>query len=142
MKNIFSSKLKTDSFTDLISSGMVVNGDITFNGVLKIEGLVNGKHILSLMFVGDEASIKADTSCVYVAPGGGLASKEVKSYDIIIGGLCSSDILWAENTMRILKTAQISKATIYYRELEIEPGAKLLNCQMKHLDYCSEGEQV
>jgi cytoskeletal protein CcmA (bactofilin family) len=94
------------------------------------------------MFVGGEASIEADRSCVYVAPGAGLNSTEVKSYDIVIGGQCHSNILWAENTMRILKTAKISNANIYYRTLEIEPGAILLNCQMKHLDYCSEGEEV
>ena len=71
-----------------------------------------------------------------------VSTNIVKSYDVIVGGICTSRILQAENTMRILKSANISDATIYYRTLEIEPGALLKNCQMKHLDFCSEGEEI
>jgi cytoskeletal protein CcmA (bactofilin family) len=142
MKNIFSSKLKNDSFTDLISNGMNLDGNITFRGTLKIEGMVNGDHILSNMFTANPETTDVDYACLYVAAGACLNSREVKSYDVIVGGNCNSKILHAENTMRILKSAHISNAIIYYRTLEIEPGAMLKNCQMKHLDYCSEGEMT
>lgn len=143
MKNIFSKKLKSDSFTDLISNGMSVSGDIVFNGVLKIEGSVAGGSVLSSMFTkAPEKNVDVDYSCLNVTEGATVTSTLIKSYDVIVGGACCSRIIHAENTMRILKSAHISNSTIYYRTLEIEPGALLKNCQMKHLDYCSEGEEI
>jgi hypothetical protein len=77
-----------------------------------------------------------------VDEGGTVESASMTSADIIIGGMVYSKKIWAESTVRILASATVRDATIYYRNLEIEPGAKLINCQMKHLDYCSEGEQI
>jgi cytoskeletal protein CcmA (bactofilin family) len=139
---MFNRKLKSDSFTDLISSSMSVKGDIIFADTLKIEGLVSGDYILSAAYTGTQDSHTKCNDRLIIAEKSIVDSSTVKASNMIIGGQCTSKILHAEDTMRILSSGVISNATIYYRNLEIEPGALLRNCQMKHLDHCSEGEEI
>lgn len=141
MKNIFNSKLKNDSFSDLISAGMTMTGDIEFAGHLKIEGTVSGTHILSSMFLDRESEDTSNripdglTHVLSIEEGAVVYSSTIKSANIIIGGTSVAKVLHAEKTMRIFKTAVIRDCTIYYRLLEIEPGAVLINCELRHLDH-------
>jgi cytoskeletal protein CcmA (bactofilin family) len=125
---MFNRKLKTDSFTDIISENTIVNGPITFSGVLKIQGNVDGPIVSGL-----ESTIIVDDT--------GKVIGDIRTTNIVISGYVKGDIIWAEDTLRIMASATIeSGATIYYRRLEVEPGAVLHDCQLKHLDRSSEGE--
>lgn len=127
---MFSKKLKTDSFSSLIAQGTFVEGQLNFTGVLKIEGDVAGDII---------RRTTDQKECLIVDSSGGCTSSEINSFDAVIAGKIVCDKLWVENTLRVLSTASITAQVIYYRTLEIEPGAKIQG-QMKHLDMVSEGE--
>lgn len=134
--NFFKRKLSTDAYTNLIANGTHVDGDVVFSGIIKIEGAVKG----SVLTMAPDADVKVSKDCINVAQGGSVNSEKMKAFDIVIAGSVSSKIVWAEDIVRILKTGVVKNATIYYRTLEIEPGATLIDCHMKHLDHSSEGE--
>jgi cytoskeletal protein CcmA (bactofilin family) len=127
---MFSRKLKTDSFSSLIAEGTFVEGQVSFTGVLKVQGNIAGDVI---------RKTTENKECLIIDTTGMCASKEVNAYDIVVAGCLRCEKLWVENTLRVLKSATINADVIYYRTLEIEPGAKIQG-QMKHLDYVSEGE--
>ena len=127
---MFNRKLKTDSFTSLIAQGTFVEGQVGFAGVLKIQGDVAGDII---------RRTTDQKECLIIDSSGGVTCQEINSFDAVIAGRVVCDKLWIENTMRVLSTASITAKVIYYRTLEIEPGAKIQG-EMKHLDMVSEGE--
>lgn len=131
---MFKRKLGTDAFTNLIAQQSEINGTVSFSGIIKIQGVVKG-DILSHV----EASLD---DAIIVDNMGSVQSDLMKASNVVIAGAVFSKCIHAENTLRLLATAKMHGATVYYRTLEIEPGALLDNCQMKHLDYCSEGEQT
>jgi cytoskeletal protein CcmA (bactofilin family) len=127
---MFSKKLKTDSYTSLIANGVIVEGKITFEGTLKVSGGVNG----------DIARKTSDnTECLIVDKTGVVSAQEINVFDSVINGTVSCKTLWVENTLRVSSEAQIVADEIYYRILEIEPGARIHGL-MKHLDHVSAGE--
>lgn len=134
-KNLFDRKLKTDAFTSLIAHSTLINGTLNFSGIIKIQGVVEGDVIRSTT-----SDTEKCEDCIIVDESGKITSQEMSAQDIIIAGKVFSKKIQAEGTLRVLKNAEINNATIYYRTLEIEPGALLNSCQLKHLDYCSEGE--
>jgi len=134
---MFSKKLSNDAFSNLIAHGTQISGAVRFSGILKIQGIVDGDIICQAQ----EDNTKQEFT-VTVDKDGVVNSNEVKCQNAIIGGKVSTQKLWVESTLRVLKTAKIEGALIYYRTLEIEPGAVLHNCQMRNLDFASEGEVV
>jgi cytoskeletal protein CcmA (bactofilin family) len=127
---MFSKKLKTDSFSSLIAEGTSIHGAMAFTGVLKIQGIVNGDVI---------RKTTENKECLIVDTLGSIIAEEVNVYDGVIAGHITCKKLWVENTLRVLASAQLQADVIYYRTLEIEPGAKIQGA-MKHLDLTSEGE--
>lgn len=132
---MFNRKLTSDSFTNLIAEGTVIDGNVTFAGVMKIQGVVNGN-------ISSNVVEKKSVDCITIDMSGKVTSDAMTSTNMIIAGTVVSKKIWAEDTLRILKTAKINGAVIYYRTLEMEPGAVLHECQLKHLDHSSEGEVV
>lgn len=128
----FKRRLDTDSFTNLISACSDIQGTVKFDGVLQIEGFVDGAIISHVPDKGD--------SVINITASGNVKSEKLFADDIVIAGQVTSKIIWAEDTLRILKSAKVTGATLYYRTLEIEPGAHIHECQLKSLDHCSEGE--
>lgn len=135
---MFNRKLTSDSFSNLIAEGSTIDGKVQFTGIIKIQGTVNGDIICNVP-QGDKAKLD---DCIIVDKSGVVTSDSMTSSNMIISGKVTSKKIWAENTLRILKTANIRGALIYYRTLEMEPGAMLHECQLKHLDHSSEGEVV
>jgi cytoskeletal protein CcmA (bactofilin family) len=136
---MFNKKLSMDSFSNLIAEGTTVNGIVQFAGALKIQGKVVGESISS---ISDLELKKPARDCIIVDVIGIVQSEDMRANDFIIAGTVTSKRIWAEDTVRILKSATITGALIYYRTLEIEPGATIHNCQLKHLDKSSEGETL
>jgi cytoskeletal protein CcmA (bactofilin family) len=138
---MFGKKSVEKSFTNLISRGTYVTGNIKFSGVIRIEGTVSGDVIVEA----DDENNRISGS-VLICGGAEVYSDSVHAHDISIGGegvaIVKSKNIWAENNLEILCGAEISNATIYYRNIRVEPGARLHACVLKHLDHCSEGEQV
>lgn len=123
MKNLFKKQPDFDSFTSLIAEGTEFTGNIKFSGTLKIQGKVIG-----------EIHNSENDSCIVIAESGVVHSSAMNSQNIIISGLVQSNTIHADQVLRILKGAEIQGATIFYRSLEIEPGAKLHGCTLKYLD--------
>lgn len=127
------------SFTNLIASGTNVTGGIRFSGVIRIEGTVDGDVII-------ENENDSEKGSIIISGGGEVYSDLVSAHNVCIGGegvaIVKTKKIWCENNLEIMCGAQISNATIYYRNLSIDPGAMLHDCFLKHLDHCSEGEQL
>lgn len=130
---MFKRKLSSDVFTNLIAAGTVISGTVEFTGVIKIEGTVNGDLIQGV--VQDNKNL---TDCIILESTGKITSSTIKAHDMILSGEIVTKTVHAEDTLRILSSAKISDATIYYRNLEIEPGAIIHNCIMKNLNLCLE----
>ena len=133
-----SKKLKIDSFSNLVSEGTIIDGTIRFTGVILVKGDVKGDVVASIL----DPDSKQHVHCIAVAPSGQISSSEITASNIVIEGKVFTKKIWAEDKIRISRSAVIARATIYYRYIEIEPGATLIDCQLKHLDHCSEGEKV
>ena len=131
-------RLFNKSADTLISRESAVTGDIFFSGTIKIQGTVNGDIISNIPdhgFIDDDDEIIVDASA-------SIYSDILKASTIVINGRVKSQKIWAEQTIKISENAHINGATIYYRYIEIHETAILNNCSLKHLDYCSEGEQT
>jgi len=133
--NLFKRKLSSDVFTNLIANGTRISGTVEFTGVIKVEGTIEGDVIQGVQEAG-----KVSKDCIILESTGKITSETIKAFDMILGGEVNTKTIWVEDTLRVLASAKISNATIYHRNLEIEPGASIHNCVMKNLDLCSEGE--
>lgn len=132
------SKSSSKFFTNLISFGTHVEGRIDFTGVLLIEGSVHGN--ISMICEGNPN--KNTENCLVLEPKGVIISDKVETPNATISGNITAQMMRVENELKITSSASIKGATIYYRTLSIEPGAQLIGCELKHLDFCSEGEIV
>lgn len=124
--------LSKEGFTNLVAANTRITGDIEFEGVIRVCGSVSGNVSATID--------SANTSGLILEEKSYVSGKAIRAFNIIAGGVVSSEVVWAENEMTILATAKITNATIYYRHLSIEPGAMLNGCILKHLDFVSEGE--
>lgn len=127
---MFNRKLKSDSFSSLVGEGTYASGDMVFVGTLKIQGSVQGNV---------RRQSTSEKECLIVNKSGLVVADEVNTYDAIISGTIRCKKLWVENTFRVTNEAIINAEVIYYRSLEIEPGANIQG-QLKNLDQVSEGE--
>lgn len=134
-----SKKLTVDSFSNLVAEGTEVTGTVKFTGTLLIRGTVNGNIVVGLP-ADEKQTPRRD--CISVASTGVVTTEEMTASNIVIEGKVNTKKIWAEINMRISATAEIENAQIYYRILEIEQGAILKNCTLKHLDHAPEGEIV
>lgn len=123
---------------NVISRESAVAGDIFFAHTIKIQGTVNGDIISNIP---DHGFID-DNDEIIIAEGARVYSDMLKASSISINGNVQSKEIWAERTIEISQSAHITGATIYYRHIQIHENAILNNCSLKHLDYCSEGEQT
>ncbi len=130
--------LEVNHFTNLIAKGTHVIGSVEFSGVLAVEGSISGGKVVSAEAVADTKG----NVCLVINSGGVIVADEVASSNVVVSGNLTSKVLKVESSLKITQTASIKDAVIYYRELLVEPGAQLINCQLKHLDFCSEGEIV
>ena len=125
---MFSKRLSMDSFTNLVSEGTIINGNVSFIGIIKIQGTVTG----------DIFAMAGDMKdCIIIDKTGSVTSDKIQSTDAIISGNVSSQVIWVEDTLRVLSGARITHADIYYRNLEIEPGAIIHESNLIHLDHVS-----
>lgn len=129
MKNPFkrAQKLKVSGFSSLIACGTVVTGDVSFHGVLMVDGSITGEVI----GWGNE-SICTGTNCLVVSEGATVFSESIHVTDLVIAGHVSgnSPSIVVKGTLKVLKTGKIEDAKITYGQLEIETGAKIHNCQL------------
>lgn len=134
---LFSKRLRSDSFSNLIAAGTTIEGDISFTGTIKIQGKVCGDALSG------SAGILGDfEDCIIIDVGGEVTSNKIKVSNAIIAGRATSNVIWAEDTLRIASTAEVIGAELFFRNLEIEPGALVNGCKLFHLDHCSASEQV
>ena len=133
---MFKKKLTDDSFTNLISEGTRIHGDIIFNGILKVEGEINAD-------INCESKEISNANSFITTSTSKISGNVLSSPNAIIGGVCNTLSIYVTGTLRILKTAVINNANINYDILEIETGAILNNCQMIHSkseDLCEQPE--
>jgi cytoskeletal protein CcmA (bactofilin family) len=132
---MFNKKLNADAFTNLIAYGTTINGTVEFSGIIKIQGSVQGDVVRS---VGGYDGKNSPKDCIFVDGAGVVNSVTIEAHDIIIGGIVTSKTVKTEGTVRILKSATVTGADIYYRTLEIEPGARLHDCRLHHMNMLSD----
>lgn len=133
----FKKKISKDSFTSLIGEDTKVNGNITIDGILSIQGFLDGDFIRP---AADEKNNGKLT--VIVGKSGELHTQLVECENAFIDNVVKSAELKVENVLQLGSSARLFNVTIYHRHLIINEGALLVNCVLKHLDYCSEGEKV
>lgn len=131
----FKRTLSTDSFTNLIAAGTEINGAVNFTGVIQIEGTVKGDILRNAV---DPNSKAKSNDVIHVTKTGNVSSALLSAKNVVIFGEVTSKKIWADDTLRIGKTAKVYGAVLYYRRLEIEPGANIHDCILKNID----GEQV
>ena len=95
---MFNKKLKTDSYTNLIANGTIVEGKITFEGTLKVQGGINGDIA---------RKTSENKECLIVDKTGVISAQEINVFDSVINGTVSCKTLWVENTLRVSSEAQI-----------------------------------
>lgn len=134
--SLFSRKLSTDSFTNLVSEGTTIDGAVSFSGVIQVEGTVKGDLISSVLDLG----AKKQNDCVHVKKTGEVSSRLIRATHVVIAGTVSSEHIWAEDTLRITATASVAGATLFYKTLEIEPGANINDCKLVNLN--SDGDHM
>jgi cytoskeletal protein CcmA (bactofilin family) len=131
-------KLTIDSFSNLVAEGTEISGTVKFIGVILVRGKVTGDIIAGIQ----DSDAKKQLDCISVASTGEVSSSEMFATNIIIEGRVTAKKIWAEDTIKIASTAIITGgATIYCRTIEVETGAVLDDCQIKHLDNCSNDEK-
>lgn len=129
---LFNKRLNMDSFTNLIAVGTSIAGTMNFSGTIKVQGTIKGDVLSGASFE------NKNNDCLILDQMGEITSESVKTGDAIIAGKLSCKELWVEDTLRVLSSAQITGASIYYRTLEIEPGALITGCQLNHIDHTSK----
>jgi len=135
---MFSKKLSADGYTSLISPRTTITGAISYEGTLKVQGKIAGHHIdyrRDLEVTKHDATLILDES-------GEILTNEVMAMNAIIKGHLACKKLMVEDILRVHSSARLECVVIYYRTLEIEPGAMLQDCRLIHLDRTSEGEIV
>jgi cytoskeletal protein CcmA (bactofilin family) len=137
---MFSKKLTCDNFTNLIAPRSTITGTVVYDGVLKVQGTISGNVVKQAQV--EEKDAKKAEFTIIVDTSGHISSKVVGCKNAIIKGQLTAQELFVEETLRIHSSAKVSCVKIYYRTLEIEPGALLHDCQLIHLDHTSKGEQV
>lgn len=130
---MFSKKKMGFEFSDLISELTVIRGEIIFSGSMRIKGRVEG----SVQF---DPNKDNNNSLIIVDSTGHISGNFIKANKMQLNGNVSCGQIWCEDSIHIGAEAVLENAVIYYRTLSVEDGAKLINCQLKHLDHCSEGE--
>lgn len=125
-------------FNHLIASECTVSGKIEFKGCLlieshgKIEGTIFGQDLLE----------EKNMSKIVMRENSTVNGEKISADSMYLDGILNVNTIWCENTLMIGKHARIENSTIYHRNISIEIGATLINCNLKHLDYCSDGEIV
>lgn len=133
---MFSRRLTCDNFTNLIAPRTTVSGNVYYDGVLKVQGTVSGAVLKPARTEGD----KKPEFTIIIDKSGLVSSRVVECQNAIIKGKLAAVELKVEDTLRIHAQAEVKCVKIYYRLLEIEPGALLHDCQLIHLDHTSKGE--
>ncbi|MBL4772363.1 MAG: polymer-forming cytoskeletal protein [Alcanivoracaceae bacterium] len=108
-KNIASnspSKLDT-----LLGKNSHIKGDISFNGVLHLDGKINGSLIGSQ---NDDILTISET---------GLVEGKIEVANIIVNGTVKGDII-ASGKIEVASKANI-EGNVYYRNIEMEAGSKI-----------------
>lgn len=133
---MFSRRLTCDNFTNLIAPRTTVSGNVYYDGVLKVQGTISGSVLREAPHDGD----KQPEFTIIIDNSGLVSSKTVSCKNAIIKGKLAAQELRVEDTLRVHSGAEVKCVKIYYRTLEIEPGALLHDCQLIHLDHTSKGE--
>ncbi len=114
MSNNNSTKLDT-----LLGQHTVIKGDISFNGVLHLDGKINGS------LIGTEND---DTLTISET---GLIEGKIEVANIVINGTVKGDII-SNGKIEVAAKANI-EGNIYYHNIEMEAGSKI-NGQLIYQD--------
>jgi cytoskeletal protein CcmA (bactofilin family) len=134
-----SKKISELSFNSVVSGGCRLTGDLEFTKTLLIDELA---YVSGKLLGHTDSEQGKNVSTLIVRNNSTIISPRIEADTIKIDSTVSSDIIWCERELVIGPNARIENSVIYYRSMSIEIGAMLINCQLKHLDYCSEGETV
>lgn len=124
---------KVKGFDSVISKDMHLAGELSFSGTVVIDGTIDGQSV---------KQNHADTKPSLLHINGNVKVKDVVIiHDLTVCGTVEAREIRVEGTFAVKSGCKVSADVIYYRTLEVEPGA-IIMAQMKHLDHVSEGEQV
>ncbi len=112
-------KPNEQSFNTLISEHDIFEGNITFSGCLHNHGTIKNNQVKS--------SEKDKNSTLIVTKTGSIECDSIIVPHIIIEGKITAEVLKAEQTVVIKKTANIVISKISTRNISIENGA-IINC--------------
>lgn len=135
---MFKKRVADIPFNHLIASECTVSGKIEFKGCFLIES--HGRVVGTI--TGEDLLEEKNMSKIVMRENSMVIGEKISADSMYLDGILNVDTIWCENILMIAKSARIENATIYHRNISIEIGATLINCKLKHLDFCSEGEIV
>lgn len=124
---------KSKGFDSIISKDVVIVGEMVLNGTCVIDGTFKGPTITS------DQNKSAGKDMLMVNGNIDVIGIQVDNLTIIGNVTCKA--VRVEGVLAVQATAKLTAEVIYYRTMKAEPGA-IIQGQLKHLDHCSEGEQV
>ena len=113
-------RVSVDKFSSLISDNLTLNGDLEFEGGLKISGKVRGnvRH-------------KPGSASLLALSAGGSIEGNVSCHDALIDGSIVGDLV-VEHLLELHSNARV-RGNISYRQLSMENGA-LVEGKLTRLD--------
>ena len=102
---------QTQKFATLIGQGTSIKGDLTFSGLMHVEGSIEGSIVSS----SDEDTLTVSES--------GSISGTVKAGNLTISGTVEGDIT-ASGKIEVASQARIN-GNIYYVNIEMETGSQV-----------------
>lgn len=95
----------------VIGSGVSIEGDVRFSGVLRVDGTVRGK-----------ISALPDQSVTLVVGAGGCVDGEVRVQHLVLHGTLNGVVTQCDK-LELAATARLTGGHLYYGSLDVTPGA-------------------
>ena len=103
-------KKEPSGVVSVIGSGVVIEGDVRFSGVLRVDGTVRGKLSAS---PGQRATL--------IVGAGGRIDGEVAATEVVVQGTLDGVVMRCGN-LALASTARVT-GHLYYGSIDVSPGA-------------------
>lgn len=130
---------KPNGVSCVISAESSIEGSVILAGVVMISGNITGKSLCSIT---TKDLTKTKRSDAIIVNGGKIVVETMNTNTLYLeSGMIQCKEIRAEQNLFIGSNAHVKGGILYYGDtIQIEDGAILDGCQIKHLNYCSEGE--
>jgi cytoskeletal protein CcmA (bactofilin family) len=126
----FRKSVPSDNFSGLIPNGTLIEGNVSFVGTMKVEGIIKG----DVTGVSARPQTSKVNDCLVIGFTGIVTGKSVNCFDIEVSGTIFAEEIICDGLFHIKQGARIESSKIFYRQLKIDQGANIHKCQLINLD--------